>query len=142
LKTICDDTRLEVFVMQLKLILIIVIAIGVALFSIQNVTPVTVSLAVWTFEGSLAFILLLVLGLGALIAGLLSSPALIRSQWRVGQLTRRIKKLENTLAEREGRIDDLSTELAAARVRLPNEKNLTINDEGISSAVIEQLERR
>jgi lipopolysaccharide assembly protein A len=55
--------------MQLGLILGIVFAIGATVFALQNNTPVTVSVATWTLEGSLALVLLVAMGLGALIAG-------------------------------------------------------------------------
>ena len=54
--------------MQLKLIVIIIISIGVTLFALQSVEPVTVSLAIWHFDGSLSLVLLIVFGLGVLIA--------------------------------------------------------------------------
>ncbi|MEF8715301.1 MAG: LapA family protein [Accumulibacter sp.] len=94
--------------MQLKLILIIIIAIGVAGFALQNVEPVSVSLAIWHFDGSLSLVLLIVFGLGVLIAGLLSSPALIRNHWRVGRANRRITQLEGMIAERDERIAALN----------------------------------
>lgn len=94
--------------MQLKLIVIIIISIGVALFALQNIELVSVSLAIWHFDGSLSLVLLIVFGLGVLIAGLLSSPALIRNQWRVGQANRRISQLEGLIAERDERIAALN----------------------------------
>ena len=80
-----------------------------ALFALQNFEPVTVSLAIWHFDGSLSLVLLIVFGLGVLIAGLLSSPALIRNQWRVGQANRRITQLEGLIAERDERIAALNS---------------------------------
>lgn len=100
--------------MQLKLIVIIIISIGVTLFALQNVEPVTVSLAIWHFDGSLSLMLLIVFGLGVLIAGLLSSPALIRNQWRVGQANRRITQLECMIAERDKRIAALNAAIAGS----------------------------
>ena len=64
--------------MQLILISGITIAIGAVVFALQNNAPVVVTLALWTVEGSLALVLLVSLGIGALIAGLLSSPAAIQ----------------------------------------------------------------
>lgn len=85
--------------MQLGLILGIIFAIGAALFALQNNTPTTVTVAMWTFEGSLALVLLAAMGLGALIAGLVSSPAMIRRQWNVARLGRQVNALEHQLAE-------------------------------------------
>lgn len=105
------------FTVQLKLIFAIAIAIGVTLFALQNITPVTVSLAIWSFQGSLAVILLIALGFGALMAGLISSPTLIRSQWSNRRLSRRLSELEGVLAERDARISNLNTTLAAAHAQ-------------------------
>lgn len=98
--------------MQLILIIGIIIAIGAVIFALQNNTPVVVTLALWSFEGSLALVLLVSLGLGVLIAGLLSSPAMIRGQWTMGRLRNRVVDLERQLAEQQQRTRDLDGELA------------------------------
>ena len=54
--------------MQLALIFGIVIAAGAVIFALQNNIPVTVTLGLWGFDGSLALLLLLALGLGVLVA--------------------------------------------------------------------------
>lgn len=98
--------------MQLILVLGIVVAIGAVVFALQNLAPVTVTLAMWTFEGSLALVLLFALGLGALIAGLLSSPSVIRGQWTIGRQRSRIAELERQLATQEQGRRELEAELA------------------------------
>lgn len=98
--------------MQLGLIVGIVFAIGAVMFALQNNTPVTVTLALWNFEGSLALVLLVALGLGALIAGLVSSPAMIRRQWNVARLGRQVAELERKLLEEGQRSDALRAELS------------------------------
>jgi len=60
--------------MQVLLILGIVFAIGAVTFALQNSIPVTVVFAFWHYDSSLAVVLLVALGLGALIAGLVSTP--------------------------------------------------------------------
>lgn len=89
--------------MQLILIIGIIIAIGAVIFALQNNTPVVVALALWSFEGSLALVLLVSLGLGALIAGLLSSPSVIRGQWTARRLRNRVAELERQLVEQQRR---------------------------------------
>lgn len=101
--------------MQLGLIVGIVFAIVATLFAMQNIAPVTVTVGFWSFEGSLALVLLATLGLGALIAGLVSSPAMIRRQWNVVRLGRQVNELEHKLAEAERRNDELRAELSHAR---------------------------
>jgi len=97
--------------MQITLIVGIVVAIGAVLFALQNNTAVVVTLAIWRFEGSLALVLLLALGLGALIAGLLSSPAVIRGRWAAARLGRQVADLERKLTEQQQH-DQLAAELA------------------------------
>lgn len=101
--------------MQLGLIVGIVFAIVAALFAMQNIAPVTVTVGFWSFEGSLALVLLATLGLGALIAGLVSSPAMIRRQWNVARLTRQVDDLERKLAEAERHYDEARAELSRTR---------------------------
>ena len=84
--------------MQLMLILGIVFAIGAVLFALQNNVAITVAFAVWQFEGSQALVLLLTLGLGVLIAGLVSSPTIIRRQWEAARMRRQIADLERQVA--------------------------------------------
>jgi uncharacterized integral membrane protein len=104
--------------MQLGLIIGIVFAIVAVLFAMQNVTQVTVTAGFWSFDGSLALVLLATLGLGALIAGLVSSPAMIRRQWKVARLGRQVAELERQVAETERLNGELRTELIRARVAM------------------------
>ncbi|MDK9703981.1 MAG: lipopolysaccharide assembly protein LapA domain-containing protein [Sulfuritalea sp.] len=98
--------------MQLTLILGIIVAIGAVVFALQNNLPVAVAIALWRFEGSLALVLLVSLGLGALIAGLLSSPAVIRGQWTMGRLRKQVSDLERQLAAQQQRSRELEAEVA------------------------------
>ena len=98
--------------MQLMLIFGIVFAICAVIFALQNNVAVTVTLAVWQYEGSLAIVLLAALGLGALIAALLSSPSVIRRQWHNSRLHRQTIDLERALAEQQARNNELVAEIA------------------------------
>lgn len=97
--------------MQLMMILGIVFSIGAVLFALQNNVSVAVTLAAWQFEGSLALVLIMALGLGMLIMGLLSSPGVIRGQWASARLRHQLVKLEQDLTEQKRRNHDLSIEL-------------------------------
>jgi len=101
--------------MQLSLILGIVFAIAAVLFAMQNIAPVTVTLGMWSFGGSLALVLLMALGMGALIAGLVTSPAVIRRQWESKRLKRRVEELERKLEDAARRYDEQRAELSRAR---------------------------
>ena len=98
--------------MQLMLVLGIVFSIGAVVFALQNDVAVTVNLALWQFDGSLALVLMMALGLGVLIMGLLSSPAVIRGQWTTIRLRHQIVDLERELAEQLQHNNDLRAELA------------------------------
>ena len=97
--------------MQLMLIAGIVFAIGAVVFALQNNSAVVVTLALWSFEGSLAVVLLVAVGVGALIAGLVSTPSVIRAQWSASRLRRQVAELERAAAEQQARNAVLAAEL-------------------------------
>ena len=97
--------------MQILLISGIGFAIVAVLFALQNNVPVTVSFFAWSFGGSLALVLLLAIGLGALIAGLMSSPAVIRGQWTGKKLRRQVAALEEKNRALQLRVDELDQQL-------------------------------
>lgn len=105
--------------MQLVLIIGIIFAAIAVVFALQNNTQVMVTLAMWHFEGSLALVLILALGLGALIAGLVSSPAMIGRQWAVTRLNHQIRDLEKKLAAQESLNAAMQAELAQLRPEPP-----------------------
>jgi uncharacterized integral membrane protein len=104
--------------MQLLLILGIVFAIGAVTFALQNNIPVTVMIALWRFDSSLAVVLLVALALGALIAGLVSTPSVIRGQWAGARLRRQIAGLEGDNLALERRLSELEAE-AARKAQVP-----------------------
>jgi uncharacterized integral membrane protein len=97
--------------MQLLLILGIVFAIGAVTFALQNSVPVTVAVASWHYDSSLAVVLLVALALGALIAGLVSTPSVIKGQWAGARLRRQVASLENDRALLERRVRELESEM-------------------------------
>ena len=96
--------------MQLLLIVGIVFAIGAVTFATQNNIPVTVVFAFWHYDSSLAVVLLVALGLGALIAGLVSTPSVIKGQWAGAWLRRQVASLEDDKASLERRLRELRSE--------------------------------
>ncbi|MDR2240263.1 MAG: lipopolysaccharide assembly protein LapA domain-containing protein [Zoogloeaceae bacterium] len=101
--------------MQLLLIFGIVFAFGAVTFALQNNVPVTVTFALWRFDSTLAVVLLVALGLGALIAMLVSLPAMLRSQWGGARLRRQTGELEKENAALAQRVTALSAEVARLR---------------------------
>jgi len=97
--------------MQLMLIAGIVFAIGAVVFALQNNSAVVVTLALWNFEGSLAVVLLVAVGVGVLITGLVSTPSVIRGQWSASRLRRQVAELEREAVEQQARNAVLAAEL-------------------------------
>ena len=95
--------------MQLLLILGIVFAIGAVTFALQNDVAVTVVLGFWRYDGSLAVVLLLAICLGVLIAGLVSTPSVLKGQWDRARLRRQVAGLENDRTALEGRVRELES---------------------------------
>ena len=85
--------------MQLAIILAIVIATAAVAFALQNNVPVTVTFLVWRFDSSLAMVVSLALGIGALIVALASTPSAIRAQWTISRQRREIAAKDATIAE-------------------------------------------
>lgn len=98
--------------MQLMIIMGIAFSIGAVLFALQNNVAVAVTVAAWQFEGSLALVLIMALGLGMLIMGLLSSPAVIRRQWDSARLRHQIGNLEQEVLDLKRHNHELAVDLA------------------------------
>lgn len=98
--------------MQLLFILGIVFAIIAVTFALQNNASVTVAFGFWHFDSSLAVVLLLAIGLGALIAGLVSTPRMIKAQWAGARLQRQVNQLEEDNAVLERRMRELESHMA------------------------------
>jgi uncharacterized integral membrane protein len=94
--------------MQLLVIFGILVALGGLVFALQNNVPVTVTFLVWRFDSSLAMVLLLALGIGAVIVALVSTPAALRSQWTIARMRREITSLKASRDELERRVAHLT----------------------------------
>ncbi len=96
-------------IVELYLILAAIIAVAIALFAIQNATPVVVSFLLWRFESSLAVVIILAITAGIAITWLITIPSRIRRRRELGEksrrveeLERRVKELEEILSQRQG----------------------------------------
>ena len=103
--------------MQLLLILGIALAIAAVAFALQNNSTVTVTLGLWSFDSSLAMVLLLATGIGAVIAVLLSWPSMLKSMWTSSRLRRHISRLEAEKDTLERRVGQPEAELARVSPR-------------------------
>jgi uncharacterized integral membrane protein len=87
--------------MQFFYWLVLLMAIGVAIFAIQNSSAplITLKFLVWQFETSLIYTLLGSTGIGILIILSLWIPRAIRSSMRSRELKKKIESLEKMLYE-------------------------------------------
>jgi uncharacterized integral membrane protein len=129
-------------IMQLLLIVGIVFAIGAVTFALQNNVPVTVTLATWHFDSSLAVVLLVALGLGALIAGLVSTPSVIKGQWAGARLRRQVAILEDDRASLEHRVRELEAEMPPHSPVLVPEAEETTPYVGLKTLIMEHEEMK
>jgi uncharacterized integral membrane protein len=97
--------------MHLLLVLGIIVAIAAVAFALQNNLPVTVAFGVWSFESSLAMVLLLALGIGAVIAICLSWPSMIKNLWASSRLRKQVNQLQDDKSMLEQRVVQLEEEL-------------------------------
>ncbi|MGQ9776313.1 MAG: LapA family protein [Thermodesulfobacteriota bacterium] len=82
--------------MQFFYWLILLIAIGIAVFAIQNSSaqPVVLKFLFWQYETSLIYTLLGSVGLGILITLLFWIPRAIRSSFQTRELKKKMENLE------------------------------------------------
>ncbi len=97
--------------MQLMVIIGIVIAIAGVAFALQNSVPVTVAFMFWSYDGSLAMIVLLALALGAVIIVLVSTPTALRTRWAANRQRKEIESLQQANASLRARIAELESRL-------------------------------
>ncbi len=82
--------------MQFFLFLSLLITIALMLFAVQNATITTVSFLTFRFEGSLAFILVVVFAAGFISGILISIPSLLRKGAALREQKKKVKKLEES----------------------------------------------
>ena len=86
---------------QLSLIGFLILAIVVAIFSIQNSGEAVVKFIWWQFQSSLVVVILISTALGAIMAIFLNLPGNFRLRMRVREQSQRMAELERQLQERE-----------------------------------------
>jgi uncharacterized integral membrane protein len=85
--------------MQFFYWLILLMAIGMAIFTVQNsnVPLITIKFLIWRFETSLVYTILGSMGAGMFIALFFCVPRMIRSSLRSKELKRQIENLETAV---------------------------------------------
>jgi uncharacterized integral membrane protein len=97
--------------MQLFIVIATLLGLLSVAFALQNDVPVTVTLLVWRFDGSLAMVLLVAFALGALVLGLATTPSTLRRQWASRRQQKRIHELEAKQAQLSGEIGSLKNRI-------------------------------
>jgi uncharacterized integral membrane protein len=99
--------------MQIFLFFALIIAVLAVFFALQNSDPVQVKFAVWEFNSSLAFVLLIALTAGVLISVFVSLPSNVRARWTIRQQRKKLNEHEISLAEAKAKLEESEKKLAA-----------------------------
>lgn len=89
-------------ILIILLSLALLISLAALAFAVQNTGAVTVSFLIWQFESSLALVLLIAFGLGALVSVLLLAPPLFMARLSAQSLRRNLafnERLASSLPE-------------------------------------------
>ena len=82
----------------MRLIAVIAILIVAVILAVQNAVVVTVMLLLWRVDASLAIVIFLCFGLGALAAAIAFMPAWYRKHSAFKRLQQRVAELEAAIA--------------------------------------------
>lgn len=99
--------------MTIFLFLSLVVAAISVIFALQNNETVEITFLVWTFEASLALVVLVSLALGALISFLASTPTMIRKDMTNRTMRKRVTELEASVADTKLKLDTAEKQVAA-----------------------------
>ena len=99
--------------MQIFLFFALIIAVLAVFFALQNSDPATVKFAVWEFNSSLAFVLLLAMLAGALISFLFSLPSNMKARWTIRQQRKKLGEYETNLAQVKAKLDEADNKMLA-----------------------------
>jgi uncharacterized integral membrane protein len=80
-------------VMQLQLIAALVIVFLIVTFAVQNAVEVSVIFLLWRADASLAVVIAVCFGLGALIGALVTLPTMLRERMAIGRLHKEVEAL-------------------------------------------------
>jgi putative membrane protein len=97
--------------MQIFLFLALIIAVLAVFFALQNSDPVTVKFAVWEFNSSLAFVLLLALLAGALISFFFSLPSNLKARWTIRQQRKKLTENDASLAQVKAKLEETENKM-------------------------------
>ncbi len=125
--------------MQIGFIVILIMAIFVAIFAIQNGTPVPIDLFFARYEMPLAVIMMICLILGAIMVLILGTTRQFKKRSEQKELKNKIKTIEGEKTQIETNIKTLETEKAelAAKIEAFEAEKQTL--QGENTGFIEKL---
>jgi uncharacterized integral membrane protein len=85
--------------MQILLFVSLAVAILTVVFALQNNAPTSLGFLSWTFESSLAVVILVAVAAGALVSFLAALPGMVRLKWHLRSARQRIAQLEAAIAK-------------------------------------------
>lgn len=91
--------------MQVFILFSIAVAIVAIVFALQNSGQTTVTFLGWSFEGSLALVILISIAGGVVISSLASLPPLFKSRWAERSLRKKVSDLESLIADQGHRLE-------------------------------------
>ncbi len=83
---------------RLSLVLALSIALLAVVFALQNAYLITIQFLFWQSQGSLALVLLLTAGLGAIAGLLVSVPTIVNRNRKIHAQRKRIEELQSSLS--------------------------------------------
>jgi len=102
--------------MQIGFIVTLVIAIFVAIFAIQNGSPVDVDLFLARYQMPLALLMMLCLVLGAVMVLLLGTSRQFKKRSESKEIKNKIKTLENDKVQAENSVKAMENEIQTLKV--------------------------
>ena len=97
--------------MQILLIFSFAIAFLAILFAIQNTDIISIRFIIWETQGSLALILFIALGAGALISYLATAPGQIKKRMTISSQRKRIAEVEGQLTSTQEELQGTKEQL-------------------------------
>jgi len=87
---------------QFYLVLALVLATLVAIFAVQNAQEVNIRFLMWAFQSSVVVVILISLGVGAMLAALISLPQTLKARRRLKESERQLQRLAGQIDVSEG----------------------------------------
>lgn len=105
--------------MRFPSILALIIAILTLLFAAQNSALIAVRLGIFTFQASLALVVVVTLGLGFLVGLLVSLPVTLKRGWTATRRKKTINELEQELSHQRQIVADQKRRIEFLEQNLP-----------------------